>query len=106
MTTPVPAEPPESSVAVSPDATAPDDATPWAASGEAVAAALGTDAERGLSCAEAEERLTAVGPNELEVQRAGPWWRLLGHQFVTPLILVLYAADEAFSLRVLGPRSR
>ncbi len=72
---------------------------PWAEPVAAVARVLEADAERGLVEAEAERRLASMGPNTLAVQAADPWWRLLGRQFVTPLILVLFAA-AAVSLAV------
>ena len=41
------------------------DATPYGRSAEDVAAAAGTDLDRGLSAAEAASRLASIGPNEI-----------------------------------------
>jgi Ca2+-transporting ATPase len=57
-----------------------------------VAGRLGTRIDRGLSEAEAQHRLDAYGPNELEAARAVPPWRLLLEQFRNVLILILLAA--------------
>ena len=57
-----------------------------------VAAALSTDAERGLSSAEAQSRLDRDGRNRLD---AGTWasaWRKFVAQFADPLIYLLLAA--------------
>ncbi|GIK87056.1 MAG: haloacid dehalogenase [Betaproteobacteria bacterium] len=57
-----------------------------------VLAALGCDRERGLDAAESARRLAAVGPNALPRARAEPWWRKLGAQFASPLVVLLLAA--------------
>jgi len=46
----------------------------------------------GLSSDEASQRLTDVGPNELPVTPATPWWRVLLRQFISPLITILLVA--------------
>ncbi|MCR6629249.1 MAG: HAD-IC family P-type ATPase [Magnetospirillum sp.] len=53
---------------------------------------LGSDPERGLSPAEAEERLTRFGPNALPEKPPKPVWRLFLDQFKSLLTLVLMAA--------------
>ncbi len=70
-------------------AVAPD---PSRADAAVVAAALGTDVERGLSSAEAAARLERYGPNELDPEEAVPAWRKLLAQFANPLIYLLIAA--------------
>jgi magnesium-transporting ATPase (P-type) len=56
-----------------------------------VEALLGTS-ENGLIEAEATRRLEQYGPNEVEQERATPWWKLALHQFRDPLIYVLLVA--------------
>lgn len=46
----------------------------------------------GLSAGEAEARLKTHGPNRLPRAPMAPWWRVVGRQFVSPLILVLGVA--------------
>ena len=65
---------------------------PYRVEARAVADALGTDLERGLSAAEAAHRLAANGPNELLSVAAVPKWRKLLKQFQDPLIYLLLAA--------------
>jgi Ca2+-transporting ATPase len=65
---------------------------PWALAGAAVAAALGTDPERGLTGDEAAVRLATYGRNELVEQRRKPPWRLFLEQFTNAMIIVLLAA--------------
>ncbi len=47
---------------------------------------------RGLSEAEVARRLEKYGPNEVEAEERAAWTQILLHQFVNPLILVLFAA--------------
>ena len=76
---------------------------PWAANFEQIERAFHTDLRVGLSAAEAEERLTTVGRNELrEGHRARPWM-LLARQFVNTMTLVLAAA--AVVTFVIGERT-
>jgi P-type Ca2+ transporter type 2C len=65
---------------------------PYRMEAGALAGALGTDLERGLSAAEAAHRLAAEGPNELLSVAAVPKWRKLLKQFQDPLIYLLLAA--------------
>ena len=64
----------------------------WARSVSDVAGALQTDVERGLSEAEAQERLQTFGPNVIERPRQLSWPAVLLGQFKSPLILVLLIA--------------
>lgn len=57
-----------------------------------VARAMGVDAERGLTSAEASARLSRHGPNELRGTARNPLWRRIVAQFTDPLILLLLAA--------------
>jgi len=43
----------------------------------------------GLGGAEAASRLARYGPNEVEVERPTPWWKIAAHQFQDPLIYIL-----------------
>lgn len=71
---------------------------PYRTRADEVAAALGTDAERGLDGPEAAERLTRDGPNTLPAARGhGPVARFL-LQFHSPLIYVLLASAAASAL--------
>ena len=63
-----------------------------ALSAEAVARALATDANVGLTAAAAAERLARHGRNELTEAPPEPWWRRLGRQFGDLLIWILIAA--------------
>ena len=57
-----------------------------------VLAALGSDAETGLSGQEAARRLVSVGPNELAATAPTPRWRTFLAQFHDPLIALLLGA--------------
>src|SRR5690606_5749217 len=59
----------------------------WAAP-SAVAAALGTSIEGGLSDAEAKERLARDGPNKLEGEEGVGVWKVLLRQVSNSLTLV------------------
>ncbi len=65
---------------------------PWSREAADVAAALGTDIEKGLTSAEAASRLRSYGPNELDPAAAVHAWRKLLGQFADPLIYLLLAA--------------
>jgi len=65
---------------------------PWARSPDEVAATLGVDAQRGLTAADAAERLVAHGPNVLDAARPVPTWRKVARQFADPLIYLLIGA--------------
>ena len=60
--------------------------------GAEVAAALGSDPERGLSDAEAAARLAHFGSNLLDPAPIVPAWRRFVAQFADPLIYLLFAA--------------
>jgi Ca2+-transporting ATPase len=57
-----------------------------------VLSALGTDADRGLSAADAAERLRQHGRNELQVEKGVPAWRKFLGQFGDPLVIMLLVA--------------
>ncbi|MEO7131698.1 MAG: cation-translocating P-type ATPase [Dermatophilaceae bacterium] len=57
-----------------------------------VLSTLGVDEERGLSAAEAAERLASTGPNELRESASVPAWRKALEQFHNPLIYLLIGA--------------
>ena len=65
---------------------------PWAIEGTQVAAALGTDAVRGLTAGEAAARLQTSGRNELVERATRPAWVLFLEQFTSAMIAVLLAA--------------
>ncbi len=65
---------------------------PWTVDAADVAAALGTDLERGLGAVEAAARLELYGRNELVERGRKPTWRLLVEQFTNAMIVVLLAA--------------
>ncbi|MCI0430532.1 MAG: cation-translocating P-type ATPase [Rhodospirillales bacterium] len=59
---------------------------------ETVVEALGSDATRGLSRAEAQRRLEQHGLNRLKSAPETPWWRLLLEQFRNFLVIILLVA--------------
>jgi len=59
---------------------------------EEIVAALGTDARRGLSQAEARARLERHGRNELTTERPVPAWRRFLRQFRDVLVVLLLVA--------------
>ena len=61
-----------------------------------VLAALGTDALRGLSEAEARARLERYGKNELTAEKPVPAWRKFLAQFQNVLVILLLVATAAF----------
>ena len=65
---------------------------PYRELAEAVIAALGSDAVRGLSRAEAQRRLEQYGPNRLKSAPETPWWRRLLEQFENFLVIILLVA--------------
>ncbi len=66
---------------------------PWhALDSAAVAAALGSAVESGLTQAEAQCRLDHYGPNSLPEPPRRSWWMVFLRQFVSPLIYVLLLA--------------
>ncbi len=71
---------------------------PWTIDGSAVAAALATDPAAGLTVADAAERLTRFGPNELVERGRKPHWRLFVEQFTNTMIVVLMIAAVVTAL--------
>ncbi len=67
-------------------------ANPSTTDAGAIARALGTDLDEGLSTAEATRRLARDGANELRTAGAVPAWRRLLAQLRDPLIYLLVAA--------------
>src|SRR5688572_12155297 len=59
---------------------------------EAVIAALGSDAERGLTPEDARRRLGQYGPNELEAEAPIPAWQKFLAQFQDVLVILLLIA--------------
>ncbi len=78
--------------------------TAWhALDATAVVERLATDAERGLSAAEAARRLAAHGPNALREPPRRRAWAIFARQFHSPLIAILFvAAALALALGHLG----
>lgn len=75
--------------------------TPYQQPIEAVLASLGTDAQRGLSEAEAQARLVRHGRNELAAEEPVPRWRKFLAQLGDVLvILLLIAAAISTALRL------
>ena len=54
--------------------------------------ALGSDAERGLSAAQAAQRLAEHGPNALPEPASRPAWRVFLRQLKSPLVVILFVA--------------
>ncbi|MCC6984491.1 MAG: cation-translocating P-type ATPase, partial [Bauldia sp.] len=67
-------------------------AEPYRAGIADLVAALGTDAEAGLSAAEAAARLARHGRNELAVEKPMPEWRKFLAQFTDVLVILLLVA--------------
>ncbi|HEX5165783.1 MAG TPA: cation-translocating P-type ATPase [Thermomicrobiales bacterium] len=65
---------------------------PWRQDVAAVADALGTDIQQGLSSEQAAARLSCYGPNQLEAAAVVPAWRKFLAQFADPLIYLLLGA--------------
>jgi P-type Ca2+ transporter type 2C len=65
---------------------------PWCEDAAAVAERLGTDVDRGLTDAQAAERLDRLGPNQLEAAAPVSAWRKLAEQFRDPLVYLLLVA--------------
>jgi Ca2+-transporting ATPase len=66
--------------------------TPYQQPVEAVLASLGTDAQRGLSEAEAQSRHGRYGRNELAAEESAPAWRKFLAQFGDVLVILLLVA--------------
>lgn len=65
---------------------------PWQRDALDIAGALQTDITAGLTSAEARERLTQHGPNQLDPAEDVPRWRKLLGQFADPLVYLLLGA--------------
>jgi P-type Ca2+ transporter type 2C len=74
------------------DQAGPVGAEPWCEDVAVVAERLGTDVARGLTDAQAADRLERVGPNQLEAAEPVAAWRKLVEQFRDPLVYLLLAA--------------
>jgi Ca2+-transporting ATPase len=70
----------------------PDPSRSYRQSIDEVAAALGTDVQRGLTDGEARSRLEQHGPNELDAERPPPAWRRFLAQFQSVLVILLLVA--------------
>ena len=66
----------------------------------AVVAALGSDAARGLTQAEAQRRLEQYGPNQLKSAPETPWWTRLLEQFQNFLVIILLVRHRHLDGRV------
>ncbi|MFZ4657985.1 MAG: cation-translocating P-type ATPase [Caldilineaceae bacterium] len=75
-----------------PAALAPDGKNAYQQSAQAVIAALNSDLGRGLTTAEAQQRLAQSGPNQLEAEAATPVWRKFLAQFQDVLVILLLIA--------------
>ncbi len=73
----------------SPVALAPDRKNAYQQSVQAVIAALHSDMGRGLTTADAQQRLAQSGPNQLEAEAATPAWRKFLAQFQDVLVILL-----------------
>jgi len=67
-------------------------AAAWAASPAALLAGLEVDPASGLAEEEAAARLVRFGPNRLPRARSRPAWRILLHQFLSPVVFLLLGA--------------
>ncbi len=63
-----------------------------AMSAGAVAGQLGVDPSQGLTSREAAERLAKAGPNEIEVEKRDPVWRMILEAATEPFVLMLAVA--------------
>lgn len=70
----------------------PESAEPYQQTVEEALAALGTDANRGLTDAEAHKRLERYGKNELTSEKPTPAWRKFLAQFQNVLVILLLVA--------------
>jgi Ca2+-transporting ATPase len=86
------ARPSPRTAAPSPDARAPDLGRAYQQPADAVVAALGSDARRGLDEGEARARLERDGANELAAEKPVPGWRRFLAQFQDALVVLLLAA--------------
>lgn len=70
----------------------PDRMAAYRQSAGEVVAALGTDAQRGLSAGEARARLERDGRNELTAEKPAPAWKQFLAQFQDGLVILLLVA--------------
>src|SRR5688572_16180751 len=71
----------------------PQDApAPYRQAAEEVTSRLASDFARGLSRAEARQRLEQYGPNQLKSAPETPWWRRMLEQFQNFLVIILLIA--------------
>lgn len=74
-------------------------ATAWhALSNAEVLHAIRSDAEQGLTGAEAATRLARLGPNDLPAQKSEPWWKQAGEALTEPLVLLLLAVGVLYAV--------
>ena len=64
----------------------------YLASAEDVLAAQSSNAETGLSAAEAASRLASVGPNKLDEEEKTPMWKRFFEQMADPMVIMLLVA--------------
>ena len=64
----------------------------YLASAEDVLAAQSSNAETGLSAAEAASRLASVGPNHLDEEEKTPMWKRFFEQMADPMVIMLLVA--------------
>lgn len=64
----------------------------YLASAEDVLAAQSSNAETGLSAAEAASRLASVGPNKLDEEEKTPMWKRFFEQMTDPMVIMLLVA--------------
>ncbi len=65
---------------------------PHSVPADAVVAAMRSNAARGLTRAEAQQRLEQYGPNQLKSAPETPWWKRLLEQFENFLVIILLVA--------------
>src|SRR5512133_1085282 len=66
--------------------------TPWHTLSTGDALTRLKSGEKGLTDAEAAQRLAEVGPNELRASERVSWWKILAAQFKNVLIVILLVA--------------
>jgi P-type Ca2+ transporter type 2C len=66
--------------------------TPYRERAEVVVSALGSNTARGLTRADAQQRLEEYGPNRLRSAPETPWWKRLLEQFEDFLVIILLVA--------------
>lgn len=64
----------------------------YLASSEDVLSQQGSDAEGGLTAAEAASRLASVGPNKLDEEEKTPLWKRFFEQMADPMVIMLIVA--------------